>query len=331
MVDLFSVQGGYDISLVSITGRVVARAHGHQRSAISDATELPYVSASGSRVYYLDGDQQIRWFKPDGTSGSAGQVAGATHVHATFSVSPDDARIAVALLDYSVNPVALTLYVEDVATSAHHSVIFTSTNRYVWPIGWHAGQLVVAYLGPNAVPFKSKELLYTGRDLTSYPYGMNPYGGINAHVISPSNAQRLTIIGGGGNSGLLNASGSAIVQGGTVDWSGSYAWNIENGYGSISAVGSLAPDGRRIVACCWPAPTGSGELAVWNADGTTKPAVAAGTSGDWVGWFDDAHFITGFYQRTDGTSSVVDLDTGAIAPVDVYGIVAAMFPGTLDS
>ena len=331
MVDLFSPQGGYDIALVSVTGQVVARAHGHVRSPIADATELPYVSASDSRVYYLDGDQQIRWLKADGTSGVAGQVGGGPRVHATFSVSPDDSRIAVALLDYSTNPVALTLYVEDVATGAQHSVIFTSTSRYVWPIGWHAGQLVVAYLGPNAVPFKSKEILYTGRDLTSYPYGTNPYGGINAHVISPINAQRLTIIGGGGNSGLLNASGSAIVQGGTVDWSGNYSWNIANGYGSISAVGSIAPDGRKIVACCWPAPAASGELAIWSTDGSTGPAQAAGTSGDWVGWFDQTHFITGFYQRADGRSSVVDIGNGSVSSVDVYGIVAAMIPGNLDT
>jgi hypothetical protein len=251
-------------------------------------------------------------------------------VHAAFAVSPDDSRIAVTLLDYSVNPVALTLYVEDVG-GANHAVIFTSTSRYVWPVGWRAGQLVVAYIGPNAVPFKSKVILYTGRDLTSYPYGPNPYGGINVHVISPVSAQRSAIVGGGGNSGLLTVAGSAIVQGGMVDWTGQYTWNTSASYGSISAAGSLAPDGRKIVACCWPSPSGSGRLALWFPDGTSKPSQAPGTSGDWAGWFDNNHLITGFYQRADGTPSVLDIDSGAVVRVDVRGIVAGMLPGALDS
>ena len=329
MVDLFADQGGYDVSLVSTSG-LVAKARGRQRTPIPDAIELPYVSASSSRVYYLDGDQSVRWLKPDGSSGAATQVPGSALIHATFAVSPDDSRIAVALLDYSASPVALTVYIEDLAGGGHHKVIFTSTNHYVWPIGWHAGQLVVAYLGPNVAPFKSKVYFYSNRDLNDYPYGPNPYGGINAHVISTTDAQRLAIIGGGGNSGLLGPAGSAVVQGGIVDWSGNYGWSGPIAYGSISAVGSLSPDGQKIVACCWPAPAASGVLAVWFPDGSSKSLHVSGTSGDWVGWLDNEHVITGFYQRSDGSSSIVNLDTGAVAPVDVHGIVAAMLPGALD-
>ena len=329
MVDLFSSQPGYDIGLVSVTGTVVARAHGHPRSVINDALELPYISASSSRVYYLDGDRQIRWVKPDGSLGTSVTVPGGAHVHAAFAVSPDDLRIAVALLDYSVNPVALTIYVENMG-GGNHSVIFTSTGKYVWPVGWRNGQLVVAYIGPNAVPFKSQAIMYTGRDLISYPYGPNPYGGINVHVISPVTAQRSAIVGGGGNSGLLTVAGSAIVQGGMVDWTGQYTWSSAIGYGSISSAGSLAPDGKKVVACCWPSPAAEGRLAAWYPDGTSKPIQAAGTSGDWAGWFDNTHLITGFYQRADGTPSVVDIDSGVALPVDVRGIVAAMLPGSLD-
>jgi hypothetical protein len=135
-------------------------------------------------------------------------VAGSASIHAAFAVSPDGSRIAVTLLDYSVNPVALTLYVEDVGR-AHHAVIFTSTTKYVWPVAWHAGQLVVAYLGPSAIPFKSKVLFYTNQDLTNYPYGPNPYGGINFHVIDLVTAIRHAIISGGGASGLLSKAGTA--------------------------------------------------------------------------------------------------------------------------
>jgi len=331
MVDLFAGDNTYDIALVAVDGRVVARAHTQKRTEIADAIELPYVSASNSRVYYLDRDRDIRYLKADGTSGLVTSVPGSATVHAAFAVTPDDARIAVALLDYSVNPVALTLYVEDIG-GAHHSVIFTSTTKYVWPAGWHAGQLVVAYLGPSGTPFNSTtaKANYSGRDLTRYPYGPNPYGGINYHVINPVTAQREAIISGGGASGLPNKIGTAIVQGEAVDWNGQpLFWNSPQDYGSFSASGSLSPNGRVIAACC-PDPGGAGKLVLWYQNGDRTVVSVDVTAGDWVGWFDDSHLVTGFYQRADGTPNVVDLSTNQVFQVSAHGIVATMVPGGWD-
>src|SRR5881396_144577 len=142
LLDLFATPGSYNIALADASGRVVARATAAQRTGINDAIELPYVSASKSHVYYLDGDRTVRSLNVDGTTGIAATISGGLSVHATFAVTPDDTRIAVGLLDYSANPVRLTVYVEDLG-GAHHQVIFTSTNHYVWPVGWHAGQVVV--------------------------------------------------------------------------------------------------------------------------------------------------------------------------------------------
>jgi hypothetical protein len=331
MVDLFAGGNAYDIALVAVDGRVVARAHAQKRTAIADASELPYVSASNSRVYYLDGDRDIRYLKADGSSSLVTSVPGSATVHAAFAVTPDDARIAVGLLDYSVNPVALTLYVEDVG-GAHHSVIFTSTSKYVWPAGWHAGQLVVAYLGPSGTPFNSvmANVNYSGRDLRFYPYGPNPFGGINYHVINPVTAQREAIISGGGASGLPNKVGTAVVQGDAVDWNGQpLFWNSPQDYGSFSASGSLSPDGRIIAACC-AAPNSAGQLVLWYQGGDSTVLPVNVTAVDWVGWFDNAHLVTGFYQRADGTPSVVDINSNQVRTVDAHGIVAAMLPGSLD-
>src|SRR5438270_3267293 len=332
LVDLFAGPDVYNVALVAADARVVATASGKTRSAIADAVELPYVSSSSSRVYYLDGDSQIRYLKADGASGYVTAVAGGAKVHATFAVTPDDARIAVALLDYSVSPVKLTIYVEDIG-GAHHAVIYTSTDKYLWPVAWHSGHLVVAYLGPGTAPFKSKfsAVNYSGRDLSRYPYGPNPYGGINFHVINPVTAQREVIISGGGASGLLTKSGTAVVQGDGVDWSGQpIFWNSPYDYGSFSASGSLSPDGRIIAACC-PAPGMAGKLVLWYPGGSTTILAVDVTSVDWVGWFDSSHLVTGFYQRSDGTPSVVDIRTQAVTGVDAYGIVAAMLPSNLDS
>ncbi|TMC95778.1 MAG: hypothetical protein E6J05_15480 [Chloroflexi bacterium] len=330
LVDLFAAKGGYAITLVAADGSVVARTSAQTRSAIADAVELPYVSSSNSRVYYMDGDHDIRYLKADGSSGLATTVSGSATVHAAFAVTPDDARIAVGLLDYSVSPVKLTIYVEDIG-GAHHAVIFTSTDKYVWPVVWHSGHLVVAYLGPGAVPFKSKFVNYSGRDLAQYPYGPNPYGGINFHVINPVTAQREVIISGGGASGLLTKAGTAVVQGDGVDWNGQpIFWNSPTDYGSFSASGSLSPDGRIIAACC-PQPSTAGHLVLWYPGGTTTILAVNVTSVDWAGWFDGSHLITGFYQRADGTPSVVDISSDSVTVVDAHGIVAAMLPANLDS
>jgi hypothetical protein len=329
LVDLFPGGNAYDVALVAADGRVAATTHARKRSLIPEALELPYVSASNSRVYYMDGDRDIRFLKADGTTGLATSVPGSGSVHAAFAVTPDDARIAVSLLDYSVNPVQLTVYVEDIG-GPHHAVIFTSTNHYVWPVAWHSGHLVVAYLGPQGVPFTST-LTYTGRDKTNYPYGPNAYGGINFHVINPVTAQREVIISGGGASGLLTKAGTAVVQGDGVDWSGQpIFWNSPTDYGSFSASGSLSPDGRLIAACC-PQPGESGQLVIWYQGGGTKILNVNVTSIDWVGWFDSSHLVTGFYQRSDGTPSIVDIDSGQVTTVTAHGIVAAMLPGSLDA
>jgi hypothetical protein len=330
LLDLFAGGNAYNVALVGVDGRVAARAHAQLRSAIRDASELPYVNASNSRVYYLDGDSRIRWLKADGTTGAAETVPGGPEVHATFAVTPDDSRIAVALLDYSVYPVRLTLYVEDIG-GAHHSVIFTSTDHYVWPVAWHAGQLVVAYLGPGAVPFKSKTNFYSGGDLTRYPYGPDPYGGINLHVINPVTALREAIISGGGASGMLTRSGTAVVQGDAVDWNGQpIFWNSPHDYGTYSAAGSLSPNGQVIAACC-EQPGSAGHLVLWYPGDQMRVLAVTVTANDWVGWLDDSHLVTGFYQSADGTPSVVDLSSNTLTSVDAHGIVAAILPGGLDS
>ncbi len=329
LVDLFSGADAYKIALVGADGLVAARAQAAKRTEIPDAVELPYVSTTRSRVYFLDGDRDIRYLRPDGTTGLATSVPGDRQVHAAFAVSPDDSRIAVALLDYSVNPVALSLYVEDVG-GANHAVIFRSTTHFVWPVAWRSGRLVVAYLGPNTPPFKSKVYLYTNRDLTNYPYGPNPYGGINFHVIDPTTAARLAVISGGGASGLLSKAGTAVVQGHGVDWQGNYMdWNSPQDYGSFSAAGSISPDGRMIAACC-PQPASSGPLVIWFPGSQTRTVNVAVTSIDWVGWLDSSHLVTGFYQASDGSPSVVDLSSNRITAVDAHGIVAAILPSDLD-
>lgn len=330
LVDLFTGTSSYDIALVAGDGRVVAREHPGKRTPIDDAAQLPYVSASNSRLYYLDGDGDIRYVKPDGSGGLATSVPGGAKVHAAFAVSPDDARIAVTLLDYSVDPVLLTLYVEDLV-GAHHAVIFTSTTKYIWPVAWRSGQIVVANYG--AAPFVSQAIAYTNGDRLLYPYGPNPYNAISYHVIDPVTAVREVIVGGGGVSGLLSRAGSAMVQAGIVDWTGAYRPVTGSPYAMSTAVGSLSPNGHGIATAY-----SDGRLIIIDDRGYVRELRDLGAPLDWVGWLDGSHLVTGFYQRADGTPSVIDIGYVAEAnvnldkatPVDAHGIVAAILPGGLE-
>ncbi len=74
----------------------------------------PLVSLSSSRVYYLDGDTDLKFFTRDGTVGSATTLPGGPTRFLSFAVSPDDTRMAE------------------------------------WPVGWNQGHVVLA-LGPNQI------------------------------------------------------------------------------------------------------------------------------------------------------------------------------------
>jgi len=108
------------------------------------------VSASDDRVYYRDGDTQIRFIAPDGTSGAVTTVPGGAARVSFFSVSPDDRRIAVMVEDFTpATTIALSLYVEDLR-GGHRTNLYSGTiqksgaDATMWPIGWHQGRLVVA-------------------------------------------------------------------------------------------------------------------------------------------------------------------------------------------
>ena len=291
------------------------------------------MSASSSRVYYLDGDRDVRYLKADGTTGVASfSVPGRGGVHAAFAVSPDDARIAVTVLDYSVDPVQLTLYVDDVG-SAHPTVIFTSTTQYVWPVAWRQGQLVVADHG--APPFISQAIDYSNGDRARHPYGPNPYGAIGYLVINPATAQGEVIVGGrgGGVSGLLAKAGTGVVQAGSIDWTGTYRSFPSGAYQATDAAGSLSPNGVGLALYY-----SDGRLLIIDTQGFARDLRDHGDPLDWVGWLDGNHLVTGFYQRSDGSPSVIDIsyipESGVVldkaTPIDAHGIVAAILPANLD-
>src|SRR5437899_4832576 len=87
----------YTVALVAADGHTLATATPHSRSRLG--AYLPLTSTSSTRVYYLDGDSDIRWLAPDGSTGLAMTVGVGPAGRIGFAVSPDDRRIAIGTVE----------------------------------------------------------------------------------------------------------------------------------------------------------------------------------------------------------------------------------------
>ena len=315
---------GYDLTLVATTGKTVASTHASARTFIggnpSDVIVLPLpeVTASKTRAYYLDGDTDVRYLRADGSTGLATHVPGTATAYAAFAVSPDDRRIAVAVFDFSKQPPTVRLYVEDMDGS-HHADIFSSSTEYVWPVGWHAGQLVLAASNsPSAV-------------------AGNPYGAPTYHVVDPANATRLATIGGYLGSrcapvGPLSAAGTACYEQppgssaffATLDWSGREG-SLRLAVASGQESGALSADGSQLAGCC----DNNGNVSILSSGGVS-PSKLPGQDG--VCWLDSGHLYNGPELPATGTAQVLDVrknvsDAGtALTPIAATGYCAGVLP-----
>jgi len=183
-------QAGQVIHLVDESGHDVATAT-VASGRFAGNFLAPWVSVTASRVYYLDGSSQVRWLAANGSSGAATTLTVGAMEQASFAVSPDDRRIAVSVLRYAapVQPsgqqgmtappkyLGMTLYVEDLS-GGDRADLFSSTAVAEFPVGWHAGNLVVG-VGPpiccQAVP-------------------PNPYTVSTYHVVDPTTGNRIATI-----------------------------------------------------------------------------------------------------------------------------------------
>ena len=100
----------------------------------------------------------------------------------SFSVSPDDQKIAVLTEDVSSGTgISERLYVEDLHGGGHHLDIYTTQvpkdkrGTTLWPMGWHAGALVLAVFPV----------------CTFEPAGLTPS---DWHVSNATNATRRTML-----------------------------------------------------------------------------------------------------------------------------------------
>lgn len=270
---------------------------------------LPLVSISGTRVYFLDGAGTVRWLRRDGTTGVALQLEVRSMQRAVFSVSPDDRRIAVALLDYSQPPaVAMHLTVRDLAGGPITDLL-ASSSLTEWPVGWHGKDLVLAVgdAGPHSI----------FGELT------NPHGAtMGYHLVDSQTGRQLATLGFSGSgstgadcvSGPLESSGTACVTKtsvGAQGWDGRFKIFGPNPFQPADAGFRwpvLAPDGQRLT---WE--TGQyqiGPVTLLDAGGTPRVTAIPGQP---MGWLDDHRVIAVRYANQKGSFVIGDLDSGVIS------------------
>lgn len=330
---------GYDIAIVTIFGKVVARAHAGVRAFIEPsgisapaAADLPEVSMSNTRLYFLDGDAQVRSLSVDGSTAAVARIAGSASSHAAFAVSPDDRRIAVSVIDYSPTsraPVDVRLYVEDVG-GANHNDIYSSKTNYVWPVGWHAGELILA----------------TGVPLTQQGIVGNPYTALSYHVVDATSASRVATIGSGDFQngcavwGPLTPAGTACYtrtasagMGGyftLLGWDGhnmlpgSGRFPTANGGWAAIGTGNRSTD---VATCC----DDSSDVTVRMPLGGVLKTSMNGQLADWVCWLDANHLLSGSVYQQKFQPQLLTVDANTLVSVDAKGFCAGVIPGDLSS
>ena len=302
-----SPDGHYAVYLAGKDGRVGASIQANGPADLGLLTqyevEPPLVNASNSRVYYLEGDADVRFLLRDGTTGLATHIPGNRHARATFAVSPDDRRVAVSVIDYVTDGpgiaaphASLHVYVEDLSGGSHHVDIFSSDTLVEWPVGWHAGNLVIGTYGA----------LYRPSGMSNYRRDWLGY-----HVVDPATGSRLATIGASSCGVVAMARAGAVcnVSGHDLSlqtWDGS-SRTFPRSAGLLGGI--VSPDGLRIAAQ-QPAASGPGAVVFATTDGPSHPVVP----GNPLGWIDDTHLVFTSFSAANALA-IWDTDANTSVPI----------------
>jgi hypothetical protein len=327
VVNNFLTDGGstYTVSIVAADGHLAASATARKRSV--PRVQVSNLSTSATTVYYLDGDSDVRYLRPDGSSGLATHIVLTAKHAAAFAVSPDDRRIAVSVLDFTRYPVGTRLYVENLSGSGNHIELFSSPNVMEYPVGWHAGRLVMA-LGLNVQPQN-----YFDGFAQAYGY----------HVAdAQSGTQLLSLCAGVDAYRPESRAGAECLRSpnaSVASWDGGIraiplARKPDATSGACSLVGPLSPIGviaTNVVSSSQGGCGGGPGIFLLDAFGGigTRPVASNAVP---VGWIDATHLVVdaSLYTRSSTPAlSIVETLIGVSARVQVPGFFAAPLPGGL--
>jgi hypothetical protein len=292
----------YKVALVGIDGRLLKVLTPDEPTVnLSGQNSAPsLISISNTRVYYLDGDTSVAYYSRDGSAGLATNLPGGPSKLVSFAVSPDDARIAFAIFDYSAGGPAVTISVQDLVGGGHKTALYSSASSAEWPVAWNQGHVILAVgsslapLPPDTSPFA----IPNPYNATGGYRGVDATTGEVVDTIPPECAY-----------GLLVAGGTPCSQtGGGVGlrtWSGSTSWYANSREASFALREALAPNGQTVAANSSP-----GSIGLF--DSGTKIDVIAGIAGPAVamGWIDSTHLVVRRFYNSPPTATIVDTKDG---------------------
>ncbi|MEA2636273.1 MAG: hypothetical protein QOH92_3040 [Chloroflexota bacterium] len=316
----------YTLSIVAADGHVAASTTARKRTVA--AVQVGNLSTSDTTVYYLDGDSDVRFLRPDQSTGLVTHITLGSKQVAAFSVSPDDLRIAVSVLDYTRYPVSTRLYVEDLHGGGNHVQLFYSSTLLEWPAGWHAGRLVMA-LGINSPPQNSFDSFEAAHGY---------------HVVNAQTGARLLTVCAGKESYVPESAGGAVCidlqTGSMTSWDGqSHALPIarkpDATSGNCSLIGPLSPAGviatNTVSSSQGGCGGGPGIFLVAPTGGISAQPVTSRANAS--GWIDATHLVVdaGVFTTNSSTPllSIVNVNTGASARIQAPGYFVAILPGAL--
>ncbi|HET7421595.1 MAG TPA: hypothetical protein VFL27_14550 [Candidatus Dormibacteraeota bacterium] len=314
---------GGQLELIKTDASVAAQApitlQGLDCSPQHDAVNLePPVSATNDQVYYRDGGK-IRMVVPPSGASDVTTVPNGPTVVSFFSVSPDDQKIAVVVMDVSSSTsISLRLYVEDLHGGGNHADIYSTvqtkskTATTLWPMGWHLGLLVLAVVAA----------------CTFEPVGLYPS---EWHVSNATTADRVTTIKGVNCQLGVQPSAAGVScadPSGTTtmyDWTNRVLGVTGPGAQFTGLDTGLSPAGRSI----YFATTGLAAPATRIVQlGPGPYATVQGHSA--CGWIDEDHLISpdAVIQFPAETPGNVQVNTKVTA-LGQAGVCAGRFPGSL--
>jgi hypothetical protein len=240
--------------------------------------QLPETSVSATHVYFLDGESDLKSLSPSGTVALIRHLAVEANSNVAFAVSPDDRRIAIAVVTYaaagSATSFDLRLYAEDLLDGGHRTEVYTSASVVEWPVGWHAGEVVLAIGDPG---------VFTG---------FNPYGALEYHLVDPASWTRQAVL--SCTFGPLVVAGSACSKPpalGRQDWTGAALTFRLDPTGPVSrlqpAYLALSPDGHQVAGGVRAAAAVAYDTELFE-DGSESLLVAGAAPS---GWLDARHLL----------------------------------------
>ena len=305
---VFYQGGAGKLTLVDSNGTLIASAAATAPHRYNQG--LPWTSTSLKRLYYLDAGGSVHFLAPDGATGVATHIALGAGEEAGFSVSPDDVKIAVAVLRYGSGSRfgGMTMYVEDLSTGGHDVVIYSSSINAEYPIAWTGGRLIVALSTPLCC--------------ASTP--VNPYGAVEYHVVEPSTGNRLVTLCRGsrgpvGPPATIGVTCLPTYSNGPeyFHWDGTSCCAP-----GTASVGALSPDGT---AAAWSSPNGI-EVSFGPNSNNVANIEVSGVLGDVEGWLDPTHLV---YRLTSDSGQYIGQVPGLDGPKVPDSGPGTTYQGTL--